>query len=724
MHEGEIVVMQTRYITCVLIFSISLLFSLQAIIAEEGMYTLDNIPENIAGFQLTHDDIYRPDGGSLSDAVIMIGGGTGSFVSSEGLVLTNHHVALGALQKNSTPEDNYLKDGFYAQDFSQELPAPGYRAYITLGFQDITEKVLEGISTDMDPAERSKTIDRKIALIEKENYQPGNGLEGRVASMLDGQSYFLYTYKEFKDIRLVYAPPLAIGNYGGDVDNWVWPRHMGDFSFLRVYVEPDGAPAEYSPDNVPFQPKSYLTVSTKGLKPGDFTFVMGYPGHTMRYRTSYSVAYNQECSYPFRIQLFGSLIGILQDESKGREDLQIKFSSVLQGLNNSRKYYEGILAGFKKTRLLFRKRREEKAFRDWVGSSPERRARYASILEEIEKTYRELEQFYDAEMLLRYLSFSTALKVALKAQRWSEEKTKPASERKPGFQDFQIEKAKKYFEIGYSEFHTPTDARILTFILAKMIERPRDEWPDFLDEVMRDTADMDRLRSYVDNLYANSRLVNKEEALRLFDLSADELQAIDDPMIAFAAKVNRVVDHYEQYEDAFKGKITQLRPQYYEALSEWKKGNMYPDANRTIRFTYGHIKGYFPRDAVYYRPRTFLRGALEKHTGQEPFDCPTRLFRLYNQRDFGDYADHRKKDVPVAFLATTDITGGNSGSPVMNGRGEIIGCAFDGNWEAMTSDWQYNERLTRTISVDSRYILFILDKFSGAQKLLQELTIR
>ncbi|RKY47180.1 MAG: S46 family peptidase [Candidatus Neomarinimicrobiota bacterium] len=542
--------------------------------------------------------------------------------------------------------------------------------------------------------------------------------------MFDGMYYYLFTYLKIKDIRLVYAPPSSIGNYGGEIDNWMWPRHTGDFSFLRAYVGPDGKPAEYSEDNVPFKPGKYLAFSSKGIKEGDLVFILGYPGSTMRYRTSCSVDWNQNISYPFRIKLFKSIIDMLEEESKKSPEVKIKLSSFIKGLSNAMKNNQGMIDGFKKTKLLQRKLREEEKLMEWVNRNPEIKKEYGKVLDEIKALYKEHKKNVKRDMILQYITLIPTVRYATTIQEWSIEKSKPEAERKPEYMDYRIPQLKKNFEIGAQNYYPPADKKLFRLFLDLLMELPQEERPEFINKIAGNSTESEKnIQTFIDSLFENTKITDHEMRMKMLDMTADELNKLNDPFIKFAEELNKELEKIEKKNYYFSGKITQLRPKYYKLLKLWKKEEMYPDANRTLRFTYGYVKGYSPRDAVYYRYITKLKGVIEKHTGEEPFNAPGKLIELYHEKDYGKYIDKRIKDVPVNFLATTDITGGNSGSPVFNGKGEIVGCAFDGNYEAMTSDWQFDDNLTRTIAVDSRYILFILDKFSNAKELLNELTI-
>jgi len=717
-----------RYLSIFIIF----ILLLTILYPEEGMFTLDNIPKKIKGIKLKPDEIFSPTGPCLADAVIIIGGGTGSFVSPDGLILTNHHVAYQAIQKNSSPENNYLRDGFYARSLEEEIPAPGYEAYITIDFKNITDTVKSVIKfeeslreKDMTPEEKAKAIEKKIAEIEKASENEEEGIIGQVISFLDGMEYYLYRYLKIKDIRLVYAPPSLIGVYGGDIDNWMWPRHTGDFSFLRAYVGPDGKPSEYSKENVPFKPEKYLIVSSKGIKKNDAVFILGYPGSTMRYRTSNSVDWNQNFSYPFRIRLFKDVIEILEDESKKGEDIAIKLSARIRGLNNALKNNQGMVDGFKKSKLLERKKMQEEEFKLWLKKNPDIIKEYGNPLDQIEKLYAELKKGAKRDNLIRYMIMIPTVRYATTIQKWSIEKEKPEGERKPQYMDFRIPRIKREFEIGAKDYYYPADKRLLGYFFERLLELPENEQPQFIKRLYTDKSKAkEQIKKFIDNVFKKTQITNPEMWIKMFNMNKAQLDSLNDPFIEFAKELNKEFDRIENKNYRFNGMITELRPKYYKLLKKWKGNEMYPDANRTIRFTYGYIKGYKPRDAVFYDYITSLSGIIEKHTGEEPFNAPDKLIKLWENKNYGIYMDKYINDIPVNFLATTDITGGNSGSPVLNGKGELVGLAFDGNYESMISDWQYDLNLTRTIAVDIRYVLYILEKYDSANRILEELNIK
>lgn len=723
-----------------------LILAISSVLAEEGMFLLNRLPMKEMkkmGLQLTAQDIYNPGQGGLSDAVVMIDGGTGAFVSKDGLVITNHHVAYGALQRVSTKERNILRDGFYAPTREEEIPAPGYRVTVTLGFEDVTKQVLKGVKDHMDPVKRTEKIEKNIMKIEKKAEKDPKVDEARVVSMYSGKYYYLFKYRVFKDVRIVYAPPISIGKYGGEIDNWMWPRHTGDFSFFRVYAKPDGTPAEYSKDNVPYHPKRWVPFSKSGIKNGDFTFIIGYPGSTMRYRSSYSVEYYQNINYPTRIQLFKDLLNLWETESKKDPDVAIKYASIVAGFNNALKNNQGMLDGFKKLKLLDKKRSFESEMLSFINTHPKLRKEYGEVLPQLEKIYKQLAKNNFSNTLFRFTNYvNRTLSNAITAYEWSIEKTKKEIDREPGFDNKSMERMKKYLPIYMKNVVPRIDAMALELLLNKMAELPEEQQLPPIKAIYAGKQDKKAaIHEFVQNLYSGTKVLDLNAYMKMLDMSRKELEQLQDPAIAFAQKLYPYIKKNREISKKYSGILTKLNPKYVEMvaiyknhkndsgelpkLSDLKKEviTLYPDANRTIRLTYGTVKGYSPRDAVYYKCFTTLTGVLEKDTDKDPFDAPDKLHELAASKDFDGYVDPRLNDVPVNFLHTTDITGGNSGSPVFNAKGEYVGIAFDGNYEAMTSDWQFSDKLTRTISVDARYILFLLDKFSNAQNLLKELDI-
>lgn len=718
-----------RKLICAMIF-ILLLFSF--VFAEEGMWPLDQLNNldwkaiKAMGLELSPAEIYNPNARDVSDAVVQLGGGTGTFVSAKGLMLTNHHVAYGAIQRQSSAESDFIRNGFLAETYSAEVPAKGYRARICIGMKDVTDEVLKGISDEMSYFERNETMEKNQQKI-SEAAETEDFIQANVVNFLSGTKYYLYTYFVIKDVRLVYAPPRSIGEYGGDIDNWMWPRHTGDFSFMRAHVGPDGNPADYSEDNVPYKPKKFLPLSIKGIKQGDFTMVLGYPGNTMRYRSSYSMSLWQNSTYPEQVDLFKTNIKALEELAGENRDLQIKYASKIKGLNNALKYTEGMLEGLKKSNILERKRQQEAEFKKFLIQNPALDKEYGYVLPEIEKVYAELNTYYKKQNMIGYLfGSSQLLNGANLIYRWSLEKEKKMEDREPGFSDRDMKRIKKNLAQQRDLMDVPSDKKILAIWINKAADLPADQKIEAVEKIALGKTGNEHsmlVQAFVEDMFSKTVFTDFDRALELFDKSKQDIDNLNDPLIQFAAaleKENKVIQ--EKY-NAFVGAVFKLRPPLIQGMAEWKKGKLYPDANGTIRFTYGEIAGYSPADAVVYKCFTTLAGVVEKDTGEEPFDNPKALNELYMKKDFGKYADPALKDVPVNFLHRVDSSGGNSGSSVLNNRGEIIGLLFDGNYESMTSDFQYNYELTRSISVDVRYVLFITDKFGNAQNVLKELTI-
>jgi hypothetical protein len=694
--------------------------------ADEGMwppFLLDKSPIDTwhaRGLELSAKDIYSPQQGSLSDAIVQLGGGTASFVSFDGLIATNHHVAFGALQRTSSVGSDYITEGFLAGEMSEEIPAPGYEALVLLGVEDVTKKVLGSIKDGMTDQERYKATEKvsKELIAEAEK---GKDVYCQVSHFYDGGQYCLYTYFKIKDIRIVYAPPRSIGEFGGDIDNWMWPRHTGDFSFMRAYVAPDGKSAEYAKENVPYHPKRHLAISVAPLKDGDFTMVMGYPGRTARYRPSASIDFTVNRYLPASIQMSRDLIDILDQEMKRGREVGIKVASLHKGLNNSYKNNVGMLEGLKKSNLLAQKIEQEKELVQYLEANPDLQKKYGHVLGEIKAQYDENLKFWKQTRLLGYLSYaSSSMRSAIAIYKWSVEREKTDLDRDPGYQDRDQNTVRKRLEIADLSYEEQADKRILKYLIMALAKC--DQTYGGVEGIKPGISESE-IDQMLARMYAGTKVTDKEERMKMFGMSKKQLHALNDPMIEFAAKVHARVENLEKHNEAFAGALEKLNPQLIELRAKHRGGLLYPDANGTMRIAAGQVKGYSPADAVQYHWLTTLSGVVAKTTGEGPFDTPQKLVQLHQARDFGRYVDKATGDVPVCFLSTDDLTGGNSGSPVLNGRGEMVGLVFDGNYEAISSDYQFIPDLTRSINVDSRYMLFILDKFAGAEKLLSELEI-
>ena len=703
-----------------------LLFSWQLALADEGMWLLNQLNQlhlQQKGLQIAPNNIYTPGQIGLASAVVNLGGATAELVSPDGLILTNHHVAFGAVQRASTQGTDYLTNGFLAKTRADEIPAPGYVARIFLGMKDVTAKVLKGMDKIKDPVKRDRAIKQRIKAMEDKVEKEASDIEARIVPMYSGLQYILFKYKRIEDVRMVFVPPRAIGNYGGDVDNWMWPRHTGDFSFLRLYVAPDGKGAKYSPDNVPYHPKKWIKISRTPLHKGDFTFIIGYPGRTQRYSTSFAVDFAENKYYPAAVKEFKEVIQFLDNVGKQSPELGIKAVGISKWLNNSMKNFEGNLAGMKKNHLLEQKQEQEKEWLNFINSHKKLKAKYGDLLSRFKEEYQKATASFDRQFVLgqfNYLS-GTIPSVAQSIYYVATQKAKPKDERDPMFSEKDVKRMAERLKFRYMSYAPEIDKGLLKRVLLKIKNLPEGQRLSGLEYIFKDYPSID---AFIDSAYAHTKLTDVNFAQSLFDKSLQELNKINDPFLKMARALEPEMEKLRKEQEAHQAVLRQLEKEYISGLMEWQKRPFYPDANGTIRFTYGRVAGYTPRDAVWYKPFTTLHGVMEKETGKWPFIVPEKLKALYKNHDYGQWFDPKLDDVPVDFLNECDITGGNSGSPTFNAKGELVGIAFDGNWEALTSDWKYEPAIQRAINVDIRYVLFITEKFSGADNVLKELGIR
>jgi len=711
---------------------IIILVFVSQVMADEGIWLLNELPMetlNQAGFQLSADQMYDTDNPSWSDAIVQIGGGTGSFVSGNGLVVTNHHVAYDALQALSSEQHNYTRDGYEATSPEEELYAEGYQAFLALEWNDVTNQVLSNVTSQMSPAERANAIENAVNRIEEEaSSDAGDIYRFEVTSFDSGLRYILFQYMRFDDIRLVYAPPEAIGLYGGDIDNWMWPRHTGDFAFFRFYISPDGESTQYSEDNVPFHPDKFLHFTDDGVSKGDFNFIVGYPGGTQRHRSLYSVRYNVNTVYPFRISYYTDALDIINAGVQDSEALRITYANTLSSLNNYLKNYKGMLDGIRRDSLIAQKEELQADFTEWVDQRRRRTRIYGEVLPGLDAVYTRLDSIELQDLLLGAMSrLVETYDIASTLDRWSLEKTKPSVERISTYADRNLPELKQDLRLIQREFTPVIDAQLMEYFLNRLIRLPAHLQIEPVREILSHYPEADTseaVHQFVQSVYQNTELTDVDRRMEIFEMSRDEMRALDDPMLNFAMDLREDKDRIEQFNNWVDGRFTSLRPQWIRGLREWQGGTMYPDANFTPRLTYGEVKGYSPRDAVWYEHITSVDGVIEKYTGEAPFDAPDKLLNLIRQSQQPDeYVDEFINTVPVDFLNTTDITGGNSGSPVMDAQGRFIGIAFDGNWESISADWVFNPELTRAISTDARYILYILDEFAETHYVLDELKI-
>jgi len=707
-----------------------LVFTLHAS-AKEGMWTPDQLPEIADDLRATGLEL---DPETLTDltafpmgAVISLGGCTASFVSPNGLVVTNHHCARGSIQFNSTPEHNYLADGFLAEGLEAELPAaPGTRVYVTVAVDDVTERVRQDVTEDMDGQQVFAAIDSREKEIVAECEQQ-TGHRCQVASFHGGLQYKLIDRLEIQDVRLVYAPGDNVGRYGGDIDNWMWPRHTGDFSLYRAWVGPDGAPAEPADENVPYQPEHFLKVSAAGLDEGDFVMVAGYPGSTQRYARLVEVENTFEWRYPTFIAMLEGWIATVERAAPEGSDARIKYESLLAGLNNAMKNFGGQIEGARRVGLVDRRRVREAALDAWVDKQAEDRD-FAATLARLDALSEESARAARAQWHYNNAKRATLLSAAQRLYRLAREGQKPDAERESGYQQRDMAFFRQSMQALERRYDPAVDKAVWMYFLEQYLNAPEDARVAVLDEALGLPAEWDAeaVSEALDRFYSASELGDVEHRLALMDREPEWFEASDDPFIRAAVAL---YDHEMAQEKAAKdrsGRMQVLRPEYMRAIIAWQKDQgfaAYPDANGTLRVTYGTVMGGSPKDGLAYLPFTTLEGITEKDTGQPPFDAPKRQLDLIRDKEYGPYALESIGSVPVNFLSDLDTTGGNSGSATLNARGELVGLLFDGTIESVNSDWDFDPRTTRSIQVDTRYMLWVMDKLDDADALIEEMTI-
>lgn len=704
-------------------------FSVATLSADEGMFMLDqirdlNLPKS--GLKIKPKQLWNKKDGGLVKAVVSLGGCTAAFVSPNGLIATNYHCAFGSIQKNSSPENNLMEKGFLARTLQDELPTHGTNVSVLQDFKNVTDQVLAGVDDKMDDKTRVEVIKKNRKRIQDEAEK--SELESaRVADFNNGTAYYLFKFLQIRDVRLVYAPPGSIGKFGGDIDNFEWPRHTGDYTFLRAYVGPDGKPAKPSEKNIPYKPEKWLQVTPNGLSEDDFVMVFGFPGNTQRYRTSFEIQYLQESYYPQRIEMFRDWIAILEAESAQDPAVEVKLASRLNGLNNSLKNSLGQLDGLKRLNVSARKQVFEKELTESLAQNPKWQQKYGAILPVLEKLNRENQAFAQRNTIRRYLYQNCQpLAAASRVDRWRQERLKPESEREEGYRDKDIEQENTRLQNAIRSYDMKADKRLFTYMLKRAIKLPADQKILAIEKIITGKEENAEaaIDQYVDEVYRSSLFTDLTRAAQVFAWPDSELTGLTDPFLQLAADLQQEFDRSKDTEEANKGALDWHRKKYLEAIRKIQSKVFYYDANGTLRLTFGKVKGYSPRTSVEYRHYTTLDGILEKHTDQEPFDCPDELMQMARNGHFGPFMDTKTDKLWVNFLTDLDTTGGNSGSPVLNASGQLVGLLFDGNYESIVSDYYFDAPMTRSICVDIRYVLWLMDNLHQAQHLLQEMGIK
>ena len=708
----------------------ALLLTTLALPAVEGMFPVDGItPALVAdmkamGCRFDPAAIWKPGEKCLAMAVVNLGA-SGSFVSADGLVITNHHVAFGAVQSLSSPEHNYIRDGFLATGREQEAPAPGYTVRVMTNFENVTARFRAALRARLDPQKRQRLVEKiSKQLVAEGEKTPGN--ECVVAAFYGGLEFYRATYFKIRDMRVVYVPARSVGEYGGEVDNWTWPRHTGDFSFLRAYVGRDGRPANYSRDNVPFRPLHYFPIAKTPLRAGDFTMIMGYPGTTKRWFSAAEVANEAQANYPGRIALLERYIELVETLSATDEGVRIKNAGMLKGLYNSIKNNRGMLAGLERDAVLQQRRQAESELASWIAADSTRQKQYGRLLADIERLAAEEREIASLTTINGWLTRGCRLlDWALTLNRWGHEKTSQDLNRQPGFMDRDMANRKARLPISQRNLDLATDKAVFVFFIDQLLAADRaGHFTKLAQEIDRfPGVDRDaRIQAFSDHLYQGTRLADLDYKLKMFDSDAKAMAAAGDPFLDLAAKIQPAFDALDHRRSAISGAWLELKPLYVKAMKQARpQAPSYPDANRTLRFNYGRVEGYAPRDAVRYAPFTTLAGVLAKQSAEAPFNLSAGFIAAAGNEGRRRHVDPELGDVPVNFLTSNDSTGGNSGSPVLNADGELVGILFDGNYESLVSDFVYQPAITRSIHVDLRYVRYVADSVDHAVAVLREL---
>lgn len=711
------------------LFALLTLFSTYIILSshsnkkmDEGMFPLSemkNIDLQQIGLKMAPQDLYNPNGTSLIDAIVRVGGCTGSFLSNDGLIVTNHHCAFSFVTSISTPEHNYMKEGFLAKNKQEERLAQGLVCKITESYEDVSVKVLEG-TENLDPNERLQKIAGNIRNITNEENKTHKNLQCEISEMFTGRTYVLFRYKLLKDVRLVYVPARSVGEYGGELDNWVWPRHSGDFSFLRAYVAPDGSAAEYSEKNVPYKPAKFLKVNPKGVKENDFVFVLGYPGRTYRHQPAKFFQYHEEFYLKYISDLFDWQINKMEEMSKEGDAQEIKYAGKIKSLANTTKNFKGKLQGFRRAGLTAQKFEDEKQLEQFINADPILKTKYSEVIPRINTIYDEIITYAPRNLWFDFV-YTTAPALQFAAaidnygDAYKELKTDSAKKEFLAKQKPRLEQMLNKYIGGYDrEFEEAALQHMLT--QAQTLDANNRIMT--IDILLAQKVNMD---AYAKGIYEKSAFNNPAKIKEIFNKDLTKLFSLKDPMKTLASQLNDEMNPEDERDNLRQSELNLLMAKYVDAKSIWKNKQFIPDANGTLSFTYGFVKGYNPNDGEYDKPFTTLAGVIEKESPE--YELLQSIKDLYAARDFGNFMHPDLNDLPVNILYNLDTTGGNSGSPIMNAYGELIGVNFDRAYTATINDYAWNETYSRSVGVDIRYVLWVLQKVAKADYLLEEMQV-
>ena len=698
-------------------------------VPEEGMFPLSEIHKldlKKAGLKIDQNDVYNPNGISLVDALINVGGCTGSFVSNEGLIITNHHCAFSAVQLASTPENDYLNNGFVAKNHEQELEGKGLTCRITDSYEDVSDLVLGATAAIDDPSSRLHIINNAMKNIVEEAEKRDPSIKAEVSEMFIGKTYVLFRYKIILDVRLVYIPNRKIGEYGCKTDNWVWPRHTGDYSFMRAYVAKDGSPAKYSKDNVPYTPKKFLKANPNGTNEEDFVFILGYPGKTFRHRPAEFINYQERYLLPYTSELYDFQNTTMENIGKRDKTTELKLATRIKKNTNVMKNYRGKLKGLKAIDLVNQKRQEDAALAQFINNNVEFKVKYGDLMSNINQLYQQINSDANRDLWMGQIYTSTnLLTIAKQLNNFKSELESQPIAQKEAYFNTNIAGLKLSINGSYNSFDIDVDRKILKKMMMDASRLSSNQRVKAVDKIISKGSNSETMvDDFINEIFGFSKLKDQYYLLNNILKSAKSLSAYNDGFLLFEKDIAGQIKQIKPEKDRRDGVLNKLMGDYVNVKEKFLQKGFIPDANSTLRLTYGYVRGYSPVDANFMAPYTTIKGILEKGaTGNPDFAYPALIKSLWDAKDFGPFVKKDLNDVPVSFLYNMDTTGGNSGSPILNAYGELVGVNFDRAYGATINDYVWNESYSRSIGVDIRYVLWVAVKIDHADFLLKEMGI-
>lgn len=686
---------------------------------------LKNVDLQKVGLKMQPIDLYNPNGISLIDAIVRVGGCTGSFISEDGLIITNHHCAFSFVAAISDTTHDYINNGYLAKNRNEEAQAKGLVCKITASYEDVSSKVLQGTQSNYDPLQRLGIIASNIRKITDEENNLNKDLQCEVSEMFTGRTYVLFRYKLLKDVRLVYVPARSIGEYGGEKDNWVWPRHSGDFAILRAYVSPEGKASEFAINNVPYKPIKHLKVNPKGVKENDFVFVLGYPGRTFRHQPAAFYKYHEQYMLKYISELYDWQIEKMEEMSKGDRTLQIKYSSKIKSLANVTKNYKGKLQGFRRSKLTKQKVEDENNLQTFINSEDNLKKQYGGVIHRINVVYDDIINYAPRNLWYDQIySIAPVLNIAATIDNYRKVyySLKTDTERS-NFKDKQWQRIKNAVYAQTAKFDETFEKSAIEKMMEDASTFNTENEIKAVSNFRRKVKDNASLKAKIMKMYAKTKLKDANYITKLVNEDLEKLFKVNDDLMKFATELNTELNFHDEEDKKREGELNQLMAKYVDAKSLFKQKQFIPDANATLRFTYGTVKGYYPNDADYNQPFTTLKGVIEKEDGID-YELLQIVKDLYASRDYGSLMHPDLGDLPINFLYNLDTTGGNSGSPVMNAYGELIGVNFDRAYTATINDYAWNESYSRSVGCDIRYILWVIQKVAKADYLIEEMGVK